>query len=105
MYDRKNVILVMFDLPVVEPSERKISRKFVKFLKKQGFMMFQESIYVKLLGNGRNPESDLALVRKNAPEKGTVCSFATSLAQFKKSLFLGDSTFDFSVFSDDFVIV
>ena len=38
----------MFDLPVETAAQRRDYRQFVKYLKQIGFIMFQESIYVKL---------------------------------------------------------
>ena len=40
-------ILVMFDLPTETSEERRDYRKFRKNLIKNGFIMMQESVYVK----------------------------------------------------------
>ena len=44
-------ILVMFDLPTETSEERRDYRKFRKNLIKNGFIMMQESVYVKLVMN------------------------------------------------------
>ena len=44
-------ILVMFDLPMETSEERRNYRKFRKNLIKNGFIMMQESVYVKLVMN------------------------------------------------------
>ncbi len=40
-------IMVLFDLPVLEPEERKAATYFRNFLKNQGFEMAQFSVYVR----------------------------------------------------------
>ena len=52
--------LLMFDLPVETSAERRAYARFVKFIKKQGFIMFQKSIYCKLSIN----ESSVKLLEK-----------------------------------------
>ena len=39
--------MVLFDLPVVEPEERRAATGFRNFLKDQGFEMAQFSVYVR----------------------------------------------------------
>lgn len=46
--------ILMFDLPVLTATDRKNYRQFVKFLKQSGFIMFQESVYIKLSINESN---------------------------------------------------
>ena len=40
-------MMVLFDLPVVEPEERKAAADFRNFLKDQGYEMAQFSVYVR----------------------------------------------------------
>ena len=44
-------VLVMFDLPTETSIQRRNYRKFRKSLIKNGFIMMQESVYVKLAMN------------------------------------------------------
>ena len=44
-------IMVLFDLPVETPLQRHNYGKFRRYLIKNGFMMMQESVYVKLALN------------------------------------------------------
>lgn len=44
-------VMVLFDLPVLSDSERREYTRFRKFLIKSGFLMMQESVYVKLALN------------------------------------------------------
>lgn len=62
----------MFDLPVVEPEERKAATRFRNFLLDQGFHMAQFSVYYRL-ASGR--DAALTLERKIAasvPDEGSV---------------------------------
>ncbi|MBT4702151.1 MAG: CRISPR-associated endonuclease Cas2 [Rhodospirillaceae bacterium] len=65
-------MIVMFDLPVVEPEERKAATRFRNSLLDQGFHMAQFSIYYRLL-SGRDAAQ--ALERKisaSVPAEGSV---------------------------------
>ncbi len=53
--------MVLFDLPVVEPEERKAATKFRNFLKDQGFEMAQFSVYLRFTSG---KEAAAALTRK-----------------------------------------
>ena len=59
----------MFDLPVVTAIERRHYRQFVKFIKSIGFIMFQESIYVKLSVNSGAIEKVKKAVEAHLPPK------------------------------------
>ena len=41
-------LVLFFDLPVIKTSQRKAYTKFVKDIKKIGFYMLQESVYIKM---------------------------------------------------------
>ena len=65
-------MLVMFDLPVGDPAERKAATGFRNFLLDQGFHMAQFSVYYRLF-TGR--DAALAMDRKIAasvPDEGSV---------------------------------
>ena len=53
----------MFDLPTLTAKQRRDYRQFVKLIKKIGFIMFQESIYVKLSVNEANVKSSLDMIK------------------------------------------
>ena len=72
----------MFDLPVVTAIERRHYRQFVKFIKSIGFIMFQESIYVKLSVNGSAIEKVKKAVEAHLPPKGMVSLLTVTEKQF-----------------------
>ena len=65
-------LLVFFDLPVGTARQRKNYARFRKFLEKSGYLMMQESVYVKLAINGRIANSLVAKLRENRPPEGLV---------------------------------
>ena len=65
-------ILLFFDLPVVTSEDRRNYAAFHKYLIKQGFMMLQESVYVKLTLNASVAQSVIANLYRNKPPAGLV---------------------------------
>ena len=83
--------ILMFDLPVDTVAERREYRKFVKFLKKQGFVMFQESIYIKLSINENAVKNLKKVIDNNLPPKGMVSVLTVTEKQFNSmDYFLGE---------------
>lgn len=75
-------ILVFFDLPTNTIKERKAYTKFRKFLINEGFIMMQESVYVKLALNNSITNSEKEKIIKNKPEKGIVQILVITEKQF-----------------------
>ena len=65
-------VIVFFDLPVITESDKKEYRDFRKHLIKSGFLMMQESVYVKLVPNNFAGQSVIENVRKHKPSSGLV---------------------------------
>lgn len=65
-------MMVLFDLPVVEPEERKAATDFRNFLKDQGFEMAQFSVYVRYTSGKEAVESLTRKVEAALPEGGKV---------------------------------
>ena len=75
-------ILVMFDLPTDTKDQRKAASEFRKNLIKDGFTMFQFSIYVRNCASMENATVHLERVRKLIPAEGTVCMMKITEKQF-----------------------
>lgn len=65
-------MMVLFDLPVVEKSERKAATDFRNFLLDNGFSMIQYSIYTKLFSGKDACEKYYKLIKNNLPKQGKV---------------------------------
>lgn len=75
-------IVLFFDLPSTTKSELKTYRKFVKILRENGFMMYQESVYTKLCLNSNVSDSTINLLKANLPKDGFVSCLVLSEKQF-----------------------
>ncbi len=85
-------IIVMFDLPTETLVDMREYRKFRQFLIKNGFLMMQESIYIKLALNTPTAEQYRKIVRKHLPENGLVQMLTITEKQFQSmELLLGQS--------------
>lgn len=65
-------VLVFFDLPTETKKERKAYARFRKELMKDGFSMFQFSIYVRHCSSKENKNVHIKRVKALLPEKGHV---------------------------------
>ena len=79
---RQMRILVMYDLPVGNVDERKKMNQFRKFLKKNGFIMLQESVYTKLSLNNNSSKLVRNKIENNVPKTGSVINLEITEKQF-----------------------
>lgn len=75
-------IIVFFDLPVDTAAQRRVYAKFRKYLMTNGFLMMQESVYVKLCLNASGVEATTKALRKNKPRGGLVQVLVITEKQF-----------------------
>ncbi len=75
-------VLVFFDLPTDTQKERKVASKFRKEIMKDGFTMFQFSIYVRHCSSSENTEVHIKRVKKLLPELGHVGILTITDKQF-----------------------
>lgn len=79
-------ILVMFDLPTETKEQRRNYTDFRKRLVKDGFTMFQFSIYVRNCASRENTKVHIERVKKNLPEEGKICIITITERQFNDIL-------------------
>ncbi len=87
MYNRLNAyrimwVLVFFDLPTETPKERKIAALFRKKIMKDGFQMFQFSIYMRHCASRENAEVHIKRVKLILPQLGHVGIMCITDKQF-----------------------
>lgn len=75
-------ILVFFDLPTETQKERKVYAKFRKDIMKDGFTMFQFSIYLRHCSSRENADVHIKRVKRFLPEKGHVGIMTITDKQF-----------------------
>ena len=74
----------MFDLPTDTSVHRKAYRDFRKFLLVNGFIMLQESVYVKLVLNTTSVKLLEKQLREHNPVEGNICLLTVTEKQYSK---------------------
>ena len=88
-------MLLFFDLPTISSENLKAYRNFVKNLKKEGFYMIQESVYVKMVLNNAAAESVKSKINGFLPPEGNIMILVITEKQFSNmSILLGEATTD-----------
>ena len=83
-------ILVFFDLPTETQKDKKAYALFRKNLQKDGFTMFQFSIYIRHCASYENAEVHIKRVKSFLPEFGQVGIMCITDKQFEQiELFYG----------------
>ena len=75
-------VLVFFDLPTATKKERQIYTRFRKDLLRDGFAMFQFSIYLRHCSSRENAEVHIKRVKKSLPAKGHIGIMTVTDKQF-----------------------
>ena len=75
-------LMVMFDLPVVDPEDRRAYTKFRQFLLNDGYDMIQYSIYGRIV-NGRDAQAKhLKRLQTNLPASGSIRAMTVTEKQY-----------------------
>ncbi|MFZ1235825.1 MAG: CRISPR-associated endonuclease Cas2 [Prevotella sp.] len=75
-------VMVFFDLPTVSQKEKRAYMLFRKNLQKDGFTMFQFSIYVRHCASQENAQVHIKRVKSFLPIYGNVCITCITDKQF-----------------------
>lgn len=87
--------ILFFDLPSVTLTNKRNYRKFVKNLKKTGFVMLQESVYYMLSINQQYANSKLNTIKAFLPPDGNILALTITEKQFSSmEILLGESKSD-----------
>lgn len=86
-------LFVLFDLPVGTKTERREATRFRNFLKDDGFMMLQYSVYARVCRGDDGAMKHVARVTRNLPGKGSVRALQVTDRQYgRMRLLLGQAT-------------
>ena len=77
-------IMVFFDLPTETAADRREYSRFRNALIKNGYIMMQESVYIKLTLNQNSAKIAVDHVKKIKPPKGLVQVLTITEKQFQK---------------------
>lgn len=80
--------MLFFDLPTNSKLQMKEYRHFIRDIKKIGFYMLQESVYIKLNINPKDAFSSISKVKKVIPKEGNICILTITEKQFSSMEFL-----------------
>lgn len=75
-------IYVFFDLPTQTKNQVRVATKFRKYLLKDGFNMFQFSIYIRQCTSRENAKVHEKRVKKRLPSKGKIGILLVTDKQF-----------------------
>ncbi len=75
-------VLVLFDLPTETKKERQVAARFRKDIMKDGFAMFQFSIYLRHCSSRENADVHIKRVKKALPVKGHIGIITITDKQF-----------------------
>lgn len=98
MYQRLNAyrimwVLVFFDLPTETKKDRRVASRFRKDLIKDGFAMFQFSIYMRHCPSRENASVHIKRVKELLPEKGHIGILQVTDKQFgRMEMYYGKKT-------------
>lgn len=81
-------MILMFDLPMLTPDDRRTYRKFRRFLLSEGFLMHQFSVYSKLLLNDTANKAMIKRLEKNNPNQGNITLLTVTEKQFARMTYL-----------------
>ncbi|WP_374653181.1 CRISPR-associated endonuclease Cas2 [Dongia sp.] len=85
-------LFVFFDLPVGTRDERRAATRFRNFLKDDGFMMLQFSVYARICRGEEAAGKHLGRITKHLPGKGSIRTLQVTDKQYARmKLLLGES--------------
>ncbi len=87
-------MFVFFDLPVGTKTDRRWATRFRKFLKDDGFLMLQLSVYARVCRGEDGADQHTHRVTRSSPPKGSVRAGQVSDKQYARmKLLLGEASF------------
>ena len=85
-------LFVFFDLPVGTKAERRAATRFRNFLKDDGYMMLQYSVYARVCRGEDAAEKHVARICKQLPAVGSIRALQVTDKQYgRMRLLLGEA--------------
>jgi CRISPR-associated protein Cas2 len=81
-------VFVFFDLPVGTKPQRTAANRFRNFLKDDGFIMLQFSVYARICRADEGAQKHLERVKKNLPARGSVRALQVTDKQYDRMKFM-----------------
>ena len=99
------VMLVAFDLPTSTKEQKSKSAAFRRNLIKNGYLMLQESVYIKLFRLCSGSSGEIRKLENLAPDDGNIMAFPLTLESFRSAVPIRGVLLDIEQFSDDLVVI
>lgn len=85
-------LFVFFDLPVGTKDERRLAARFRNFLKDDGYMMLQWSVYARVCRGEEAVAKHIQRVTRNMPRKGSIRALQVTDRQYARmKLLVGEA--------------
>lgn len=81
-------IILMFDLPMETSKNKRDYRKFIKYLKLNGYLRMQYSVYSKLVLNRNVLKFHENKIKQNVPPKGKIQTIVVTENQYTNMQYL-----------------
>lgn len=99
-------LFVFFDLPVGTKAQRRAATKFRNFLKDDGYMMLQFSVYARVCRGEDGAIKHIARVTRNLPGEGSIRALQVTDRQYgKMRVLLGQATKTESIGSRQMILL
>lgn len=99
-------LMVFFDLPTKTKPQRRRANRFREFLKKDGFMMLQLSVYARVCRGQDAVDKHVRRVRSSLPKEGSVRTLQVTDNQYgRMELMLGNAPKTESVGTSQMVLL
>ena len=99
-------LFVFFDLPVGTKTERGEANRFRNFLKGDGYMMIQFSVYARVCRGEEAVDKHIARVTKSLPHKGSVRTLHVTERQYgRMKLLVGERKKNEKIASQQLVLL
>lgn len=99
-------LMVFFDLPTKTKPQRRRANRFREFLKKDGFMMLQLSVYARVCRGQDAVDKHVRRVRSSLPKEGSVRTLQVTDKQYgRMELMLGNAPKTESVGTSQMVLL
>lgn len=98
-------VIVMFDLPVITDTQKRIATKFRNFLLDDGYIMMQFSVYSRICKNNDDLLKHVNRIKINAPKSGNIRMIQITENQYNNMImFSGQKAIEEDIAEDNLII-
>lgn len=98
-------VIVMFDLPVITDTQKRIATKFRNFLLDDGYIMMQFSVYSRICKNNDDLLKHVNRIKINAPKFGNIRMIQITENQYNNMImFSGQKAIEEDIAEDNLII-